>query len=64
MTTFYATPTGARYHRHWFCTGLNGWAAATWDEPVPEVSRAEILARGLAPCRTCGPPPVTGLRVV
>lgn len=57
--TLYAVQGGTRYHRSDFCEGLNAHAAAYGNgRPVPTVTRRQVVARGLTPCKVCLPPPM------
>lgn len=54
--TFYAGRAGSKYHRTRGCQGL-GTAEANHD--VRSMSRHDVLAAELDPCRLCLPPLVS-----
>ncbi|CAI9417296.1 hypothetical protein [Nocardioides sp. T2.26MG-1] len=57
--TFYASPYGGRrYHGNPCCNGLNSTEMAQCMTGVPSITRADVVRRGLTPCRVCLPPPL------
>lgn len=58
--TFYAGRTGAKYHRTRGCQAL---AVAQVNDEVRSMSRHDVLAARLDPCRLCCPP-IVSLAVV
>lgn len=58
--TLYASPYGGRrYHAYPTCGGLNSTELSMlYTQSVPAVTRADVVRRGLTPCRVCQPPPM------